>query len=54
MLADNLFYSQPQYGNFLRSLPRPLPIPVAGAVPSKKKEIVEEEVREEEKVGSVK
>lgn len=41
--------SQPQYGNFLRSLPRPLPIAVAGAVPSQKKEVVEEEVDEEDK-----
>lgn len=51
MLADNFFYWQPQYGNFLRSLPRPLPIAVAGAVPSQKKEVVEEEVDEEDKVG---
>ncbi|XP_038903387.1 uncharacterized protein LOC120089997 [Benincasa hispida] len=41
--------SQPQYGNFLRSLPRPLPIAAAGAVPSQKKEVVEEEVDEEDK-----
>ncbi|XP_022152574.1 lysine-rich arabinogalactan protein 19 [Momordica charantia] len=41
--------NQPQYGNFLRSLPRPLPIPVAGAIPSQKKEVTEEEVGEDDK-----
>ncbi|XP_022949214.1 uncharacterized protein LOC111452632 [Cucurbita moschata] len=40
---------QPQYGNFLRPLPRPLPIPVAGAVSSQKKEVVGDEVDEEDK-----
>ncbi|KAG6581603.1 uncharacterized protein LOC111441417 [Cucurbita moschata] len=41
--------SQPQYGSFLRSLPRPLPIAVTGAVPSQKKEVVEEVVDEKDK-----
>ena len=49
MLADNFFYWQPQYGSFLRSLLRPLPVVVAGAAPSQKKEIVKEEVDEEDK-----
>ncbi|XP_008461766.2 uncharacterized protein LOC103500291 isoform X2 [Cucumis melo] len=40
---------KPQYGSFLRSLPRPLPIAVAGAAPSQKKEVVKEEVDEEDK-----
>uniref|UniRef100_A0A9I9EA69 Uncharacterized protein n=1 Tax=Cucumis melo TaxID=3656 RepID=A0A9I9EA69_CUCME len=40
---------EPQYGSFLRSLPRPLPIAVAGAAPSQKKEVVKEEVDEEDK-----
>ena len=51
MLADNFFYWQPQYGSFFRSLPRPLPIAVAGAAPLQKKEVVKEEVDEKDKVG---
>ncbi|KAE8650942.1 uncharacterized protein LOC101211370 [Cucumis sativus] len=41
--------SQPQYGSFFRSLPRPLPIAVAGAAPLQKKEVVKEEVDEKDK-----